>query len=343
VTKTKTDPGVIDSVANDEPMQLREWGSDRIHPLPPARAGDWVIGSSSEAWLQLQDREQFVSRRHAALRLEGEQWSIVDLSSKNGLWLDGMRTSSASLMPGCEIGIGRLRLIVETPRIVRQRALLARLLGWHPERRLAVDRALHLLREFVAARVLLWLTGADDLISVARRIHREVAGDAHPFVVGDLERGTKSMEEALRAARGGTLCIWARKLPADAIAVRKLASDREPQCRMIVCARSAGEVMSIDIPALSTRPSEIGRIIDEYAVDAIKRLGAKPTSFNATDRELLVENPPTTLADIELTTFRMVAIREYGGVTHAAPRLGVTHSALSRWLARRVSPRRRSP
>ena len=204
-----------------------------------------------------------------------------------------------------------------------------------------IDRALRVLRDFGRSHFPLWITGTDDLIAIARRIHQEAMGVARPFVVAEWPGSSRLLHESLRIARGGTLCIPARRMPEDARMIRSLSADCEPEYSVIVCARSADETMSIDIPSLSSRADEIERIVDEYAIDAIARLSAKSSSFAKSDRDWLIEHPPSTLGDIETTTYRMIAIREFGGVTHAAPRLGVTHSALSRWLARRFAGRGR--
>ena len=339
MAKTKTDPGVIARAVDDEPMQLREWGSNRVYPLPLPHAGASAIGSAPDSWLHLQDGEQFVSRRHADLRFAGVAWSIVDAGSKNGLWVDGRRSNSAILVSDLEIGIGRLRLVVESPRTVRRRALLSRLLGYAPERQSVVDRGLRMLREFAGARTPLWLTGVDDLPAIAQQIHSETVGDSLPFVVRCLEAGRATLDEGVSAARGGTLCTWTRRVSADPKLVRIVSNYEDPVSRLVVCARVAGHCPSIDIPPLASRLGEIERIVDEYAVGAISHLGARPSSFTRADREWLIEHPPATLADVQIATLRLVAIREYGGVTHAAARLGVTHSALSRWLGRRFAPR----
>lgn len=338
MTKTKTDPDVIARAVDDEPMQLREWGSNRVYPLPPRDRGPAAIGSAPTCWLHLQDGEQFISRRHADLCFSGKSWSIVDAGSKNGLWVDGKRADSAVLASDLEIGIGRLRLVVESPRTVRRRALLARLIGFAPERQAAVDRGLRLLREFAMGRMPLWLTGVDDLPDIGHQLHRETIGEAYPFVVRCLEASDATLSEGARAARGGTLCTWTRRTSADPGLVRSLVSDGHPPTRVIVCSAVAGAVASIDIPPLASRLHEIERVVDEYAISAIVKLGARPSSFTTTDRDWLVRHPPATLADLQTSTLRLIAIRDLGGVTHAAVRLGVTHSALSRWLRRRFVP-----
>jgi hypothetical protein len=70
-------------------------------------------------------------------------------------------------------------------------------------------------------------------------------------------------------------------------------------------------------------------------VDAIAALGASPSSFTPQDLAWTKRRRPKTLGAIETTVTRLIAIREWGGVTRAATHLGITHVALSRWLSRR--------
>lgn len=233
-----------------------------------------------------------------------------------------------------EVGIGRLRFVVEDAATIRERHLLERLLGWSTERRSAVDRAMRAVREYRSARVPLWLTGTDDLVAIARRIHDEVQ-PRQPFEVVELHGRISKLAAAISEPRVGTVCTWARKMPADAHKIRALLAQRQPQCNVIVCARTPDQVIAIEIPALATRQTELERIIDEYGTDALAKLGAAPASFAPIDRDWLVAHPPDTLAEIQEATLRLIAVREFGGVTHAAPKLGLTHSALSRWMSRR--------
>ncbi|MGE0401898.1 MAG: FHA domain-containing protein [Kofleriaceae bacterium] len=336
MTRTRTDPNLVESPLDDEPMQFREWGTTKVYPLPSPYTGDRTVGSSPDAWLQLQDPHQFVSRNHALLRYVNQRWSIVDTGSKNGLWIDGHRSSASELAPGIEVGLGRVRLIVESPRAIAQRDLLSRFLGWAPDRQVVVDRALRQIRGYVASEMPLWITGDDDLVAIARLIHRSFVGE-QPFVVADVDDTKSRLGLARAAARGGTLCLRSEKPVRDLPLVRALAFDHEPSARLVVCATTAAHVQPIEIPALATRVDEVARIIDAYARDAIARLGAHATSYTTVDRASIASWNNQTLAGIEESVLRMIAIREFGGVTGAAPHLGVTHSSLSRWLARRTT------
>ena len=63
-------------------------------------------------------RDLDASSRHAEIRGEGEQWTLVDVGSSNGTFVDGKRVTEMRLSPGTpltvEFGAGgpRLRLFV---------------------------------------------------------------------------------------------------------------------------------------------------------------------------------------------------------------------------------------
>jgi len=353
LASTRTAPdGAREWTMNDEPIRLRFWGTDRTIDLPnPIAGAEWVIGASSTNWLPLQDPTHFVSRRHAQLVHHEGRWRIEDLGSKNGTWEDGARRDIIALTPGVEIGIGIYRLIAESPRTIELRALLARMIGYSPSRFGTIDRALRSLREASMLRTPLLLTGEGDLIAIARRLHRAVVGTSMPFVVADPRRREHAKRhrgpvkyssgvEALEAAAGGMLCVWEKRPPGDFSEVLTRLVDPDCRVRLLICARTTQSLgmAEIRIPSLSTREIELDRVIKEYASDAIDLLRAHPSSFTVDDHRWLVARQPRSLSEIERSTLRLVAIRECGGVSKGALRLGMNPSAMSRWRSRR--PRR---
>ena len=62
------------------------------------------IGRSSECEVQLSERA--VSRFHAEVKLEEGQWSIIDLQSANGTYLNGRRIQTTLLPPSGRIELG---------------------------------------------------------------------------------------------------------------------------------------------------------------------------------------------------------------------------------------------
>ncbi len=88
----------------------------RCFPLPPGEPQ--LLGRSSEA-VPLTDTT--VSRRHAELTPQGERWTLRDLASSNGTFLNGTETAgSTQIAKGDTIGIGRTRL-----RVVERAEFLA--------------------------------------------------------------------------------------------------------------------------------------------------------------------------------------------------------------------------
>ncbi len=62
------------------------------------------IGRSAGCELSTLDPQ--ASRRHARIELRKDSWWVVDLNSSNGLLLDGVRVTEASLPPVCSIQLG---------------------------------------------------------------------------------------------------------------------------------------------------------------------------------------------------------------------------------------------
>lgn len=55
---------------------------------------------------------RFVSNEHARLMFDGEAWSICDLASKNGTYVNGYRIETKKLKPGDFIYIMGLKMVV---------------------------------------------------------------------------------------------------------------------------------------------------------------------------------------------------------------------------------------
>jgi hypothetical protein len=356
---TNIDTGANEWLITDEPTHLRLWGCRTTYPLPFFGGGasgdrEWTIGAAEGCWLQLQDTSGRVSRRHASLTYDHERkhWNLFDLASKNGVTQDGARqVSSFPITPGVEIGIGGFALIAESQLLGALRELLARFIGWTDER--ALDLALRAVRWAATHREPLQLCGDDDLPSIARLLHRQALGDARPFVVCARPRArprvcadTRAPQPprelvdydsgmpALAAAYGGTLCVSHRR-PHDFASVVDACHNAPSRVQLIVCMRTPEPstrrtTSPIIVPPLSKRSSELPRVIDAYAVDA-------GGTLTTADREWVRDHESKTLAKIQEATRRLVAIRSSGNnLTRAAAQLGMSHSALSEWVARRT-------
>lgn len=350
---TRTDSGADEWMIDDEVIQLREWGTEQIHALPPP-GEEWTIGAAETCAVKLVDPSRRVSREHARLLREHSRWEIRDLGSKNGTRLDGARRYAFPLAPGVEVGIGRITLIAESRRLTALRGFLARLLGWSEDQLPVVDRALRAVRTAATRRSPLLVCGDGDLVPIAQSLHRQALGEAKPFVVCDPRRrrseasvrSAQSYSEglqALEAATGGTMCVWARRLPRDFREVSIALRDPSSRVQLVVCANQLADARTllagpIIIPPLARRRADLDRIVAEYALDAIESLAAGDTGFTRADVDWVVAHSASSLPEIEKGTRRLVAIRQSGSIARAALQLGMSHVALSQWIGRRRLP-----
>jgi FHA domain len=349
--RTETDPGGGRWDREEEVIQLREWGTLRVHSLPKAPPspilGEWFLGTSSDCYLRFCDATGRMSRRHARLLREPMGWSLLDIGSKNGMYVDGARQVTAVLEAGTEITLGGVTLVAESRKWIAARGFLARLLGWGPERLSTVDAALRAVRVAHLRNSPLILRGEGDLVGVAKDLHRRFLGAEAPFVlctprgpsvdsnlagISKIDRGL----DAIAAAGGGTVCVRSRRPPADFIKV--VAALRSPAVKalLIVCDDARADATSllslpITVPGLAARYDELPRIIDEYTRDAAQVFGCRIDGF-AEIRGWILEQGFATISDVERAAYRLFALRVGGTIDGAARLLGLDVGALRRWL-----------
>ena len=348
------DVHAVDGPDEDAVVQLREWGTDTIHVIPRLPGLLEVsVGRHRTCAIRLQDRRKLVSRVHAKLVYDHGRWLLRDLNSINGIFLYGARLSEFWLEPGDEIDIGYVTLIAESRRTIELRAYLSRLLGWDPSQLEIVDLALRSIRSSVMGSGALVLCGEDDLVPIARSLHRRMLGADRPFIVCDPARcqlndpmRPENYDEgvpALAAAAGGTLCVRHERLPNDFANVAAALRHSETQVQLTVCARSTRYCarylsVPITIPPLRDRIMEIDRVIAEYAQDAFCQLGHPGTTLSSEDLEWVRRHSTSSIAAIEKATLRLAAIRSSDDVGVAAARLRMSPTSLSLWIARRKVP-----
>lgn len=238
------------------------------------------------------------------------------------------------------------------------RPFLARILGWSDDRVIAVDRAQRSIRLAAGRHAALVLCGEGDLVPIAAALHRRVLGTDAPFIVCDPRRGNTAATvrsptnrptgvEAIAAARGGTICMRATRLPRDFAAVIDQVRDPDAHVQTIVCwgARDDSNPLlvvpaPIAVPSLPCRANELERIVDEYASDAIAALHVPAECFTAADRTWILARASRSLDEIEKATLRLVAIRASRNMSTAAMRLEMAPVSLARWVGRRTRPMR---
>jgi hypothetical protein len=154
---------------------------------------------------------------------------------------------------------------------------------------------------------------------IANALHRLVLGDK-PFVQCDprrrqTEATVRAAENytlgvpAMAAATGGSLCVWSRRLPRDFGKVRTALREPNTRVQLIVCTHEPKDhkdfvAAAISIPSLAGRQEELGRIIDEYGVDAVDSIVGHAGSllFTMADRDWVREHSSSSLTEIDKGT-----------------------------------------
>lgn len=227
-------------------------------------------------------------------------------------------------------------------------AYLERLLGWEPELRATVAAAAESVELARKRRSHLALIGPGDLVPIAFAIHWRTMGTAK-FVVADPRRKeapcmtrltTKSLptlNQAIDAARGGTVCIRSIRKPSDWGAARsRLAAE---DVRLTVCYPASrlddielSRPAPIVVPPISGR--DIDRLIDEYEADARTDLGNPSMTLTLPQRVWIAVNCQDHHA-INVSVRRFLAISSCRRVSASAHRLGMAPVSLLRWMRRR--------
>jgi len=339
---TNVDPAPAGWAIDDPVIRLRIRGTEHVFDL--ATSDRWVLGSSRECSLRLDDPTGRVSRRHVEMSRESEIWTMADLGSTNGLRVNSQRRRSILLTPGDEIALGGLTLIAESRRSMELHDLLRRWLGWSTSRLVEADLALREVRAMANLRTALILCGAGGLAGVARRLHQVTLGD-RPFVPFGW---SWRREQPLDRAINGTLYLDARGLQRGFRAALANLRALDLRVRLVACvdstksvaelAAAISRIAMLSIPSVTEREDEVERLLEAYASDAVADLRASWLGLLPGDSELVLDSGIATHDELEEFARRLVTIRNWG-ISEGAKRLGITHGALSRWALRWRIPR----
>jgi pSer/pThr/pTyr-binding forkhead associated (FHA) protein len=84
-----------------------------VHRYVELTRRELKIGRGPQNDVVLDDPDKVVSRFHAELRPEGDDYVLIDLNSQNGTWVDSQRVDRIVLQAGVPVGIGPYRLVYE--------------------------------------------------------------------------------------------------------------------------------------------------------------------------------------------------------------------------------------
>ena len=102
------EPNALAAVAGDEACLVIRSGGGRSGETYPLRGPRVSVGRDPDAAIFLDDVT--VSRNHAQLVREGDEWVIVDEGSLNGTYVNRHRGERAVLSDGDELQIGKYKL-----------------------------------------------------------------------------------------------------------------------------------------------------------------------------------------------------------------------------------------
>lgn len=143
-------------------------------------AGSTVrIGRHSRNEIVLDDSSNGVSRFHAEIRAEAGKYFIVDLNSRNGVWINGRRIKEKSALAlGVPVTVGAFELVLEDdvstgefdePLVNQHTVVNAATAGHHdaPSRSGTSSRSTRFPRAATKRQVLLWSGAAATLLICA--------------------------------------------------------------------------------------------------------------------------------------------------------------------------------
>ncbi len=106
--RNEDEDGSLGPVDEGEPVLISVRGPN-AGTWYPLGTGPVTVGRNQDSDVQLDDVT--VSRRHAQLRRTGDRFTVADLGSLNGTYVNQERVESALLEDNDEIQIGRFRLV----------------------------------------------------------------------------------------------------------------------------------------------------------------------------------------------------------------------------------------
>ncbi len=166
---------------------------------------NFTIGSSDYNDLAI-PQDHAISKRHCELFSDEFGFSIRDLGSTNGTYVQGIRVSSAHLIPGAEIQLGHTRIVfcplrTNTDIPLSSNHNFGRMIG----RSDAMRRIFHLAETYAPSDVTVMISGETGTGKeiLAEEIHAHSSRSGKPYIVIDCAAISKKLIE-------GELFGWER-------------------------------------------------------------------------------------------------------------------------------------
>ncbi len=157
----------------------------------------FTIGSGKQNDLSINDST--ISKRHCEIKAEENGYSITDLDSTNGTFVQGLRISSAYLNPGSEFQLGKTH-IVFCPLMEEREIPLSscEAFGGMLGRSTAMRRVFHIAETYSPTDATIMITGETGTGKeiMAEEIHKHSRRNKRPFIVIDCAAMAKDLIES---------------------------------------------------------------------------------------------------------------------------------------------------
>lgn len=238
-----------------------------------------------------------------------------------------------------------------SPDALAVRALCGRIFGFTGPH---ADDATQTLLDAADRRAVVSLRGVGDLVPIAYSLHRRLFGPRRSFIVADPRRHENDGDvrsppsrttalSALDDSMGGSVCIRARRLPDDFDAFAERLRNGHPAAMVFVSLEEKPNTRDrirdllcppLDVPPLRKRRPELDRILFECLQEAAHVLAVPHVHLSRKTLATIMENV-SSLAELEKTALRVVALLSHATFAEAATDLGMATVSLSRWTGRR--------
>lgn len=193
---------VVPSSGKNAPLRIRKTvllvtsGPLQGKEFPIDKDG-FVIGSGLNADLKLEDSA--VSRHHCDIKVDEQGYSIADMDSTNGTFVNGVRIASAFLNSGAELQVGNTRIVFCPLQEAREMQISpSETFGTVVGRSVAMRRVFYIAETYAPTDASIMITGETGTGKeiMAEEIHRHSARASKPFVVIDCAALAKDLIES---------------------------------------------------------------------------------------------------------------------------------------------------
>lgn len=316
-------------------------GTETVFEIPSGRG--FSLGTSETHDVTLPDAT--VSSSHCIFEWRGRELWLQDLKSKNGTYVNGVKTERARVVDGTVLLVGRTTLVAFAEESRHRKSRDELLEGRDPKFRIAVDAALGAAMRGEPV-VIVGETGVGRS-ALARAIHEVAVGPHLPFMHVKAEGRATEIEEA----KLGTVYV-------DGI-----DEQSEPQQTYLLSIFRASLLLHgatggihfvlgvereplfvidgatiVHLPPLRERGDDVLLLVDLFAKAHFGHDADRHVFSDETIEGLRRYAWPGNVAELKEAVERLATITKHGTVRAAAEATGLSKSALTDWLYRRKIP-----